>query len=274
MKRLSNLTNISFCSVLLAAAILYGCGRERTKKDFLARVDDSYLSKEDLALDYNTGTIQASRKNEYIRNWVETELFYQEALKNDITDEKIYNHTLNRSKKELAKAFLIDKILSETEIEYKPEELEEYYNSRKEEFRLFYDSYHYNSITFNDEDKAILFRSTLLESDWNRTSNVFHGDKSIVSEKTGIFQGDFQIQPYPVFAVIQELLPGETSIVLNTDPSHYTVFQLIRKYEKDEIPAFDVIKDRVEERFLMEKRRNIIRQYTKDLYSKYKVEIK
>ncbi|MGE5402185.1 MAG: peptidyl-prolyl cis-trans isomerase [Ignavibacteriales bacterium] len=274
MKKLLNQINLKTVFVLSAAVVLNSCGKERPQKDFIARVDKSYLTAKELSADLDTSRLETSRKNEYIRNWIETELLYREAAKEDILDSDEYLKTLEKSKKELAKALLIGKILDDNKPEFKPEELEEYYNLHKDEFRLFHDSYLFNSASFNDEDKAVLFRSTLIETDWTKAINAFRGDSSTVQEKQGVFLNDYKVQPNKLLLALQGLMPGEISIVINTEPSRFTVVQLIKKYSKDEIPEFEVAKQKAEERFLIEMRQKIIRDYIKNLYSKYQVEIK
>ena len=274
MKKLSKVINKKFGIILLSAVALTGCGKEEPKKDFIARVDESYLTKKELSADLDTAQLQESHKNEYIRNWVETELLYQEAIREDIPDEDVYKLTMEKSRKELAKALLLQKFFSEHEIEYKQQDLLDYFNAHKEEFKLFFDSFLFNSITFNNEDKAILFRSTLMESDWNRTSTVFSGDSSIINEKTNILLYDYQVQPEILFDVIKELLPNEVSIVLNLEPNQYRVVQVLKKYSKGEIPDYDIIKKIVLDRFINIKRNELLQDFLRQLYLKYKVEIK
>lgn len=260
--------------MILFAAAVAGCGKEDSDRTFVARVDNSYLTEKDLNAELDTTNVQPGRKNELVRNWVETEVFYQEAVKEDIFNDEEFNRLLTRSKKELAKSFLINKILSETEFDYNQQDLEDFYNANKDEFRVLNETYLYNIIVFNDEDKAVLFRNTLVESDWDKTSNVFRGDPSIIREKTGVVQSDYKIQPYTLFLMLQNLMPDEVSIILNMEPSDFTIVQLIRKYDKNDIPEFVVLKKEVEERFLMQKRKDFLKNYQKEIYSNYNIEIK
>ncbi len=272
MNRLSNQINI--ISIFLAVVLLSGCSKEKPEQNYLAKVDDSYLTDDELAKDIDTTNLQQSRKAEYIRNWVETEVLFKEALDKDIQDDDNFLRVTDKAKKELAKSFLIKKLIEEHPVEFKPQDLIDYYNSRKSTFKLFYETYLFNSIIFDDEDKAILFRATLMESDWNRTTNVFRGDASIKNEQAGLLLYGYQVQPYTLLQVIQELLPDEVSVVLNLEPNRYTVVQLIKKYYKDEIPEFEIIKGTVEERFLAFRRQELLKEYLNALYTKYKVEIK
>jgi len=255
-------------------AVINGCGKDEPDRNYVARVDNAHLREDDINAELDTFNIQPGRRNEYIRNWIETEIYYQEAIKEEITEDREFQRILNKTRRELAKSFLIKKIFSETEFDYNQQDLEDFYLANKEEFKVFNETYLYNVIVFNEEDKAVLFRNTLVESDWNKTSNVFRGDPSIVREHIGILQSDYQIQPYNLYLMMQNLMPDEVSIILNMEPSDFTIVQLIKKYQENEIPEFEVVKNQVEEKFLMQKRREFLRNYQKEIYSNYKIEIK
>ncbi|HEX2868492.1 MAG TPA: hypothetical protein VHO03_15725 [Ignavibacteriales bacterium] len=274
MKKLLRPIKLKSAYVLTAAVAFSACGKEQPRKDFVARVENSYLTSKDVAADLDTAGLEPSRKNEYVRNWIETELLYKEASEEDILKDKDYIRTLEKAKRELARAFLINKILDGNTVKLKGSELEDYFNSHQEEFRLSQDSYLYNEIKFNDEDKAVFFRTALMESDWRKASNAVRGGRSVIDEKTGVLKGDYQIQPGSLLLSLQGLMPGETSIVLNTEPSVYTVVQLKRSFMKGEIPGLEAVKEDVRQRLLLRRKEKLLSEHIKGLYSKYKVEIK
>lgn len=274
MKKLLRRIKLKSAYVLTAAVALSACGKEQPRKDFVARVENSYLTSKDVAADLDTAGLEPSRKNEYVRNWIETELLYKEASEEDILKDKDYIKTLEKAKRELARAFLINRILDGNAVKLKDSELEDYYNSHREEFRLFQDTYLFNQIKFNDEDKAVFFRTALMESDWRKASNAIRGNRSVLDEKTDVLKSDYQIQPNSLMFSLQGLMPGETSIVLNTEPSVYQVVQLKRRYLKGEIPDLEAVKEEVKERLLLRHKEKMLTEHIKGLYSKYKVEIK
>jgi hypothetical protein len=49
---------------------------------------------------------------------------------------------------------------------------------------------------------------------------------------------------------------------------------LIKKYSRDEIPEYEIIKGIVEDRFLTLKKQELFKNYIHQLYLKYNVEIK
>ena len=67
-------------SLLFIVAILFfGCGEEKKEEDYVARVNDSYLSSKDLNELIDTTSSSTFYKSEVIRNWINRELMFQEA---------------------------------------------------------------------------------------------------------------------------------------------------------------------------------------------------
>ena len=101
-------TDNLFIVFFLAAALLTGCGKESPNRDFIARVNKSYLSKDDL----NSVSDSAPSniyKDEEVRNWVNRELLFQMAEKEGITKSAEYLKLIEDSKKELAASLMIRK---------------------------------------------------------------------------------------------------------------------------------------------------------------------
>ncbi|MCL5031336.1 MAG: peptidylprolyl isomerase [Bacteroidetes bacterium] len=259
---------------LFTAFILGGCSKESPKKNFVARVNDSYLTREDLSRLIDTDSVNNFYKNEVIRNWINKELLYQTALKKGILKEDEFNRLISDAKKELAASMLVKKYYDDEKVDYEPAEVEEFYNQHKDDFKRFYDSYMINAITFNDEDKAIKFRSTVLESDWEKALNVFKGDSSIIQNKSNELLYNYEIHPVTLFRVVSDLNPNEVSIVINTGPGLYTVVQEIQKFDQGSIPPYEAIKPVVESRFVAQKKEELLSNYIKELYSNNEIEVR
>ncbi len=260
--------------VLIAAFILSGCSKEPTKKNFVARVNDSYLTKEDLARMIDTDSTNKFYRSEVIRNWINRELLYQTALKKGILKEDKFNRLIEESRKELAASMFMKKYYEDEKVSYEPEEVEGYYNQHKDEFKRFYDSYMLNAIIFNDEDKAIKFRSTALESNWEKALNVFQGDSSIILSKPNELLYNYEIHPVTLFRVVSDLNPNEISIVINNGPGRYAVVQEIQKFDQGSIPPYEFLKPVVESRFVAQKKEELISNYIKELYSNNEIEVR
>lgn len=266
-KHLKNKNNLLL--IIITAALFNGCGKKNTDGDFAARVNDVYLSNEEIGLIEND-----AQKEEFIRNWINNELLFNEALKNGILESSEFNSALEKSKKELAKAFLLKLILSKENFKFETNELEEFYNKNKNDFLLANEAFLINKLSFNTEEKAILFRSTAIESDWNKALNIFKNDSSIKEEAASVMKFETELHPAVLLRVIKQLIPGEISIVLQKDSSLFSVVQLVQNFRSGEIPPFNEIKPIVELRYLTLKREQHLNNLLNELYSQNEIEIK
>ena len=265
------LTKIFFLAGVLAIA---ACSKEQKKDDFVARVNDSYLTREDFASLADTSNLNSAQKEQLIKKWIYQEVLFQEAAKEGITKDKDYLNIIKKSSYELAAAMLIEKYESSEEINYSDDDLINYYESDKNYFRLNSDSYQLNKVSFSSEDKAIKFRRFALDSDWKKALNVFVSDSSLIKNAESVFVEENNIYPAQLSRIIKDFYPDEISIVIAEKPGYYSIVQLLNKYNRQSVPPFEIIKSKVEKRFTAEKKKLLVEEYLKDLYSQNEIEIK
>ena len=184
-RHLSRLNKISL--VLIAAAILTSCGKEQPKTEYVARVNDAYLTKKELASLIDTTMVNTLYKSEVIRNWINREILFQKAKKEGILQQDDYKGLIKNSGKELAGALLLNSYISSATINFEQRDLINYFEENSDDFKLTDKTYLLNIIHFSNEDRAVEFRSLVLDSDWQKAMNVFHGDSEIISIKSKFF---------------------------------------------------------------------------------------
>ncbi|MEJ2614320.1 MAG: hypothetical protein P8Z35_05155, partial [Ignavibacteriaceae bacterium] len=189
---------------------LEACKKEVPGKKYIAKVNDSYLTEDELDSMYNVDS-GIQYKDEIIRNWINRELLFQEAKKQGILNDKNFNRILDDSKKELAASFLIKNFINKEKIPVNPAELEKYYNVNPDEFKLLYDSYLLNEIVFNNEDDALKFRAEALGRNWDDAYQDIKNDTAVYSEKSRELLFEYKVQPVSVLRVVRELYPSEIS---------------------------------------------------------------
>ncbi len=135
MKSLNKLLRNSFYFLFTSAIIFIGCSKEPEKKEYVARVNDSYLIEEELN-DFDSLFNGSFSRAEIINKWVEKELLFQEAIKQGLTDEEDFKRIINNSRRELASSLLINKYLSETIKKPSNTQLQEFYDKHKNEFQI------------------------------------------------------------------------------------------------------------------------------------------
>lgn len=259
-------------SIVLALILLAGCEQESKKTDYIARVNDAYLTAQDLASIIDTNASNTFYRNEAIRNWINRELLYQQAVKEGILQEDNYKRVIYNSAKELAGSILLDHYGKNVNINLDSRELAKYYEDNRDDFKIENDAYLINIIHFNNEERAIEFRSFLLESDWQKAINVFHSDSTIIDFSNSLLREE-DIYPAALLRIVKRLYPNEISIVITEHPGYYTVAQVLGKYPKDSVLPFDIVKKGVTKRYLAEKRKTLIENYIKELYSDNEIEV-
>jgi hypothetical protein len=266
--RINNLIGV------FVALNLMSCSKDTPKADYVAKVNDSYLTAGQLSEMMDTSDKHNFYKSEIIRNWINQELLYQQALREDIVDEVEYNRIIKDSKKNLASALLLKNIYEKHELVYEMEDLVEFFLKHKAEFGLFDDSYLLNIAEFTNEDKAVEFRAIVIENDWLKAANQLKEDAGIIDNKYKVLLAEQEISSLDVQRVVPELYPREVSIVFGDKKSNYKIVQVLEKYNKGTIPPFELIKREVENRFLAQEKEKFITQYIKSLYEDNDIEVK
>lgn len=259
--------------VLFTAVFLTGCGEEPGNKNYIARVNDSFLTQDDLDEKSDTSYKNNFYRGEIIRNWINEELLYQEALDEGILNEDDFNRIINNSRRELAGVLFLQKVSDQYQFSYSESDLQEFYQNYKENFKLNNDAFLLNIAEFASEERAIEFRTSVLQDEWQNVSDSKKYD-DLIDKKNNVLLRENEIYPLHIRNILQELYPQELSIVINTDTTRYTIFQVIEKYSEGTIPPFNLIKENVEKRYVSFEKHKFINEYIKKLYAENDIEVK
>lgn len=260
--------------IIVIAAFLTGCDDDKSRNDYVAKVNNSYLTGEEVAAMVDTSAGKKYFRNEVIKNWIEKELLYQAAVKEGITDEKEFQRLIENSRKELAVSLYIKKYLDEEIVRYSEKDIQAFFEENKNDFLLSADTYIINRVDFINEDKAILFRNTVLESDWNKALNIFSADSAFLKSNTGLKLYDYEIHPSELYSVIISLYPSEISILLSLNAGMFTIVQVENKFLKNQIPPLEIVKVEVEKRFIGIQKEKQFKELMQELYSQNDIDIK
>lgn len=260
--------------ILFVIVTFSSCQKESEEVVYVAKVNNSFLTREEFASLVDTSTASELKKNDVIRDWIHREVLFQRAEREGILNDKKFNQILSQSVRELAGAMLIEKLLSEDNYSPDSKDLKSYFDVNKNEFRVVADAFIINLAEFLDEEKAIRFRNIAVESDWKKALSQFSNDPAIVNQISNKLFLSYQINPASLARIVKELYPKEISIVISTKPGYYSVAQLIEKIETGSTPAFENIQDEVVNRVKAIRRQTLVDEFLKQLYSKSNIEIK
>lgn len=266
--------NVIKVPVLFFLITVLGCDKEPVGTDYVAKVNNSYLTREEFASLVDTSTASQARKNEIISRWIQSELLYQKAERDGLLKRDDYQLILKQSARELAAALLLERLVSSEKIVPDINDVRLYYNNSLNEFTLSTRAFIINRADFIDEDKAIRFRNQAIEKGWSNAFNDFMKDQSIVSNKSNQLFRDYQLSPAAIERLVNQLYPQEISIVISFKPGYYTVVQLLAGLESGSIPEFEYIKQEAEQRVIAIRRQSLVDSFIKELYSNSKIEIK
>lgn len=254
--------------------LLTNCSKEEKQKSYLAKVNDSYLTREELASLADTSNLNTSEKNSLIRDWIYNEVLYQKAVDEGITEDETFDKILQNSYRNLAIALLIQKVYNETEVEFKTSDLLAYYEKNKNYFTRQDDTYLINQARFKDELTAIKFREIAIESNWDKAKQFFENKNSVEFIESGNLKALYEIYPLEVADAVRYLLPDEISIVIRDNQLSYNVVQLVKKIPAYEQFPFGIIQREVEKRYIAEQKSKHFENFLKELYSKSEIIIK
>lgn len=260
--------------ISLFPVLLIGCEKEPDNFDYVAKVNNSYLTREEFASLVDTSTASQIRKNEVIARWIQGELLYQMAEHEGLLKQKQYKTTLQKSERELAGALMIDKMIKAENIETDPKEIRTYYEKNINEFRIPTEAYALNLAEFIDEDKAIRFRNLAVNTGWSKAVTQFISDEYVVNHRSNRLFLSYEINPAPLYRLVKELYPQEISIVISSKPGYYTVVQLLERLTDGSVPSYEYVEQNVKERVIAIKRQALLNNFIKELYSNSKIEIK
>ena len=253
--------------------VLFGCKGKEVPKKFVAKVGDEYLLQTDVSKSMAKTENSKKYTEEFVRDWVETEMLYKEAISQKVVNDSSYKSIVSDMKKELAAALLLDKV-GKQKVNISQSKLITFFEANKNDFKSLDDAIVANYIKFSKEQSAIKFRNILLNSNWKSALERMRTDSTVVNFKNQDYLYYSEISPPILLRYIKNLNPGEIGIVIKIKPNVFAVVQLKAFFKKGSIPKLSFIINQVKERYLMMRKKKLLQDYINKLYSKYEVEIR
>jgi len=254
--------------------MLFSCREKEKEVDYAVRVENDYLNNGTIDSVLTTERFKNLFRDEYINKWIRNRVLYKEAVKKGILDDEEYKKAVADIKEEAAIAVYLKRLNEELDISFNEEDLKNFFKEKSEEFKCGDDAYVFNEISFVSYEKAVQFRATLLESSWENTFKVFKGDPTIRKSSEKKFSFANEIQPNEIYKIVVNMQENDISILTETEPGVFTIVQLIKNFPRESVPDYEYIAPQVKERYLMQKRKELIDEKIKNFYSKYDIEIK
>jgi hypothetical protein len=212
-------------------------------------------------------------KEEFIRNWIETEILFQISNDNQLLNKENYSKVLESSGRELAASIAINYYLNKHPVNYSEADLIKYFALNKDDYGFSDDVHILNYIAFNNEESAITFRNRAISNGWLNSLAGIEKDSALIENRQNSVFKLSEIQSKRTIRVLKKLFRKEISLVVKTELNNFIVVQQIDKIPKNTVPKFNFVKDNVRKSYIVLKQREQIRGYLDSLITQKKVKI-
>lgn len=257
--------------------LVQACSREVPQNPYVARVDQALLTEDEVADQHDSLDYAVLHRREYINEWVNTELLYQEAARRGLADNPRIRREVEDTRRRLAVAALLQQELYGEE-NVSEDEIVTLYNGGGEVFRLQEDLVKASYALFGDRDAANTFRGKLVRgTPWEAAVEECERDSLLRSRLVQVATRQFFTQgtlyPPELWKLARNLGKDEVSFAVKTPAGYYVL--VVQSFTKQgELPELSYIRNEIRERILIEKRRIMYDRLLAELRAKHSVEVK
>lgn len=263
--------------VALVATAACGCSTERPGT-VVARVGESVLTLEEAKTAVDTTAPDAdARLARYVTSWVNAELLHQEALRQGIEDDPEFGIRLGELRRQLANQELLDRMVYGDTASLPDSVLRAYFASHPNEFSLSENHLKLRLATFRGRETARRFAAAVTAGrPWQDLLDSMAADPGasgeIVSASDERWYTRATLYPPELWKVAGPLSPGEASFPLRTTAG-FTVVQYVAIAPAGPTDRFDIVRDDVADRVIVESRRAKLEALLGTLRERYGVEV-
>lgn len=261
-------------------AVMTPCCRHEEKGEsvIVARVGDGTLTLEEAKAHIDTSRSPvAGELEKYVSHWVNAELVYQEARRQGIESSDQFIRQVQDVRKQLASEEFLNRMIYAGSDTVGEQGLRAFHSQHASEFQVHQDMIKANVLIMKSRELASRFAATVSQGmQWKiavdyilRDSVLSPGILLVATEKYYTQQTLFTPE---LWKVASALGPNEVSFPLKA-PGGYFVLQSLAKIRQGSIADFDLARDEIRQRLLMEKRRQRYEELLGTLRARYNVQI-
>ncbi len=264
---------------LLCVLFLAGCAEEEQPQEYAARVHNEYLTRAMISekIDESLGMNEAVVR-EYITQWINTEMLYQEARRRGLDRDERVLGPLQDIRRHLAiNALLEDEVYGDEYSVITDQDAERYYSEHMLEFRSEEPIVEVSYALFERRNVATTFRNAVVQgTDWNEALERVLDNADLPGAVLEIGDRAFYRQRdlYPVekWNAARQLATGGTSFPISTGLGFY-IIRLHASIQTGNTLPFDFVKNEIGERLVIEKRHEKYQQLLQQLRRQFPIEI-
>lgn len=252
----------------LLVALLTGCESEDPPSDYVARVDNHYLTKVELNnMLEGIGPVPDSTeaRQQVIEQWVEQTLLYREAQRLNLSEDPEVEKQLEERRRSTLVSALRNRIHQKMEQDPSDEEIRTYFERHQDQLTIREPYVRVRHLATASEDTAQIVREELVASPgtgadslWARLSRQYAsspGRSQALSQRFYPEGRLFDQLPY-VRDELSALREGEVTPVTR-DKNQYHVLQLVRRIPAGTEPQLQWMEDEIRRRLRTRNRKQM-----------------
>jgi len=254
--------------LIVSLILLAGCSKKTTNNDYIARVKDEYLLRQELA------GMDSNFVRSYVDEWVNNNLLYVEAVERGYgTNDKIERMVNDFRKSLVINSFIQNEIISRA-MKISDEEVMEFYQKHQDEFILDRPVVKIGYIKSLSRTDAVALRSKILKAkDFKTAVEDLSKEQGVAEVVTMQYFDQFNIPSAELWRVAWSLNKGEISFPVRAGDGYFLIY-LYDKKEAGSKADFDLIVDDVRERAIVDKQNLLLDSLITELKRKYHYEVK
>jgi foldase protein PrsA len=220
--------------------------RDQDHSPTVARVGKAALTLDDLNKSIPpeySDRISRSQMLEYVKQWVDTELLYQEAMRQKLHKEPIIRERLEKMKKDLLGAEMISRSsFGSSDYQIADDRVRAYYEEHKESFRRESDVVRYIEIVVGDVQTAWQVRNKMARDNFLDLAVRF-SEAPVQDPRTVPFVAIHDLPPEIADVVAKLRVNGTTSPIKLADGYH--ILRLLDKQDAGTYHELSEVRDEI-----------------------------
>ena len=250
------------------AVFATACESSETEIDFVARVGDQYLTREDLNLsqDASNGQDSTETLNQIVEEWIKNELLAQEAIRSGLRNDSEVKRLLEDNERSVLVSSFLARLFQEEPLDPTEEELEAYYAQHAQQLALREDYLRVRYLKTKDAAKANQVRIQLrdatisgkADSLWSSLAEQNSDDPEASLRIASRFYPKSLLFPSTVLReALGQLALSQISPVIE-DGDSFHVMQVAEIRPTGTIPELEWIEEELTQRLTIESRKQMI----------------
>lgn len=260
------------------AALVFGCSQPERGGTTVARIDNTALTLEEVRAQFDSAAgVSDAQLQQYIQRWMNDELLFAEARKRNLHQTPEIDARVNDIRRRLAIQALLDQEIYNTATTHNAvQEIREYFEAHQSEFVLTHDAVLVSFVLMNSRDAATEFRNAVLRGNgWTKTvADVLTGSDAarVVAIIDSTYYTQATLAPQELWRVATNIKEGEPSFPVSTTNGYYILipWKLMRQ---GQIPEIGFIRNEIEQRLTVERRRRKYEGLLANLRASHTVEV-